>query len=467
MLVQFLTQKTCQDAAGHIRCVRILCQILCVHITVADTMSLALSQTMSLAHLTNEPILSVGGEDVLIDSADFEEFSKVKWTLWSGYAVHPKVGRMHRLVIGARPDGIPEDYVVDHIDRNKRNNRRANLRWVSTSFNTWNIIVKSSKRSQFKGVTWDKAGNCWSTSFCKRQQGRYRDEREAALAVAKAAIKKWPKWAPTSDLLIGPGLLTWEEILVIQDELASDTTWDGPAKRKELPQGVSVVRLAKGLRYRARYKNKTIGMYLTVAEAVKAYTTHVQHLRDAKWGAHLKLPVTRDEEGRAVINLTGNVGKGQRAVVDEEYWHGLTFETAWNSKYVCGSHYPRSTNQVLHALVFRLANPDVATGVINSIDHKNGDTLDNRAANLRVATSSVQGHNKRKRAGCTSQYFGVSLDPKSRKWRAIVTHKKKSRNLGFYAVEEDAARAYDRGATETYGEHAQLNFPVDVVAVSA
>ncbi len=75
----------------------------------------------------------------MIDSADFEAFSKVKWTLWSGY---PKVGRMHRIVIGARPDGIPEDYVVDHIDRNKCNNRRANLRWVSTSFNIWNIDVK-------------------------------------------------------------------------------------------------------------------------------------------------------------------------------------------------------------------------------------------------------------------------------------------------------------------------------------
>ena len=121
-------------------------------------MSLTLGQTLSLAHLTNEPILSVGGEDVLIDSANFEAFSKVKWTLWSGYAVHPKVGRMHRLVIGARPDGIPEDYVVDHIDRNKRNNRRANLRWVSTSFNIWNAVTQGS--SQYKGVAWDKGNKC-------------------------------------------------------------------------------------------------------------------------------------------------------------------------------------------------------------------------------------------------------------------------------------------------------------------
>jgi hypothetical protein len=428
-------------------------------------MSLALDQPISLAYSTDEPILSVGGEDVLIDSADFEAFSKVKWTLWSGYAGHPKVGRMHRLVIGARPDDIPEDYVVDHIDRNKRNNRRANLRWVSTSFNIWNIF-KEQGSSRFRGVSWDKAGRCWAASLCGRRQGRFKTEREAAIAVAKGAIKKWPEWAPTSDLLVGPGLLTTEDVTAIQHELASDTTWDGPAMRKELPQGVSIVQLAKGLRYRARYKNKTIGMFLTVAEAKQAYTANVQQLQDAKWKAHLELPVTRDDEGRAVINLTGKVGNGQKAIVDEVHWHVLTFETAWNSQFVFGSHYPSSNKGKVHALVFRLTNPGVATGVVNSIDHKNGDTLDNRAANLRVATSSVQGHNKRKRAGCTSKYFGVSWDPKTRKWRAVVTHKKKSRHLGFYAVEEDAARAYDRGATEIYGAHAQLNFPSDAPVAS-
>ena len=413
-------------------------------------MSLALDQPISLAHLTSEPILSVGGEEVFIDSADFEAFSKVKWTLWSGYAVHPKVGKMHRLVIGARLDGIPEDYVVDHIDRNKRNNRRANLRWVSTSFNIWNINARQGS-SQFKGVNWDKASKCWTTGFCGVYQGRYKDEREATRAVAKAAIKRWPEWAPNSDLLVGPGLLTTEDVTAIQHELASDTTWNGPAKRKELPQGVSLVQLAKGIKYRARYKNKTIGMFLTVAEAKQAHTAYVEQLQDAKWSAHLGLPVTRDDEGRAVINLTGKVGNGQKAIMDEVYWHALTFETAWNSQFVCGSHYPSSNKGKAHALVFRLANPDVATGVVNSIDHKNGDTLDNRAANLRVATSSVQGHNKRKRAVCTSKYFGVSLDPKTHRSRAIVTHKMKNRNLGFYAVEEDAARAYDRGPLRSTG----------------
>jgi hypothetical protein len=91
----------------------------------------------------------------------------------------------------------------------------------------------------------------------------------------------------------------------------------------------------------------------------------------------------------------------------------------------------------MYAAVFRLSNPDVSTGIVNSIDHKHGDTLDNRAANLRIATSSVQGHNKRKRAGCASKCFGVRLDPETRRWKAIVTHKMKNHNLGFYAGKED------------------------------
>lgn len=38
------------------------------------------------------------------------------------------------------PAHVPEDWVIDHADRNRLNNTRGNLRWVSRSFNAWNCV---------------------------------------------------------------------------------------------------------------------------------------------------------------------------------------------------------------------------------------------------------------------------------------------------------------------------------------
>jgi len=43
------------------------------------------------------------------------------------------------------------------------------------------------------------------------------------------------------------------------------------------------------------------------------------------------------------------------------------------------------------------------------IDHRNGDGLDNREENLRYATNGENGHNRKKKEGTSSKYFGVSF----------------------------------------------------------
>lgn len=90
-----------------------------------------------------------------------------------------------------------------------------------------------------------------------------------------------------------------------------------------------------------------------------------------------------------------------------------------------------------------------------TVDHKNGDTLDNRRGNLRVATPGQQRANSRKRGGrtYTSKYKGVSLR-QGGGWLARVG----TVNVGHFASEEDAARAYDRAAREKFGEYALVNF---------
>ena len=94
------------------------------------------------------------------------------------------------------------------------------------------------------------------------------------------------------------------------------------------------------------------------------------------------------------------------------------------------------------------------------VDHRNHDTLDNRSSNLRLATHSQNTCNKQnKRAGCSSQYRGVSFDRKRKYWNVQVVLEGKYVFFGRYKSEIEAARAYDAAAKKYHGEFARLNFP--------
>lgn len=93
------------------------------------------------------------------------------------------------------------------------------------------------------------------------------------------------------------------------------------------------------------------------------------------------------------------------------------------------------------------------------IDHKDGNPLNNQRENLRHATHAQNQANRRK-FSCrvtTSRFKGVSSS--RGKWAAFITVNRKSKNLGRFLSEDQAAAAYDRAATTTFGEFASLNFP--------
>jgi hypothetical protein len=91
------------------------------------------------------------------------------------------------------------------------------------------------------------------------------------------------------------------------------------------------------------------------------------------------------------------------------------------------------------------------------VDHRNGDGLDNRRANLRPASVSENAMNRGLAANNTSGFKGVSR--KRNRWQAAIKLDGNTRYLGMFATPEEAARAYDAAAREFFGEFARLNFP--------
>lgn len=92
------------------------------------------------------------------------------------------------------------------------------------------------------------------------------------------------------------------------------------------------------------------------------------------------------------------------------------------------------------------------------VDHINGNSLDNRRGNLRLADVQKNAFNRGKpRVECTSRYKGVLRRKNASRWEARVKYNGKAIHLGTFATQEEGARAYNYAATLMYGCFARLN----------
>lgn len=139
------------------------------------------------------------------------------------------------------------------------------------------------------------------------------------------------------------------------------------------------------------------------------------------------------------------LSRGAQTIVDAADAAGLV-GTKWSlhgtktGRYA--SRWTRSGMVLLHRVL--MAAPK---GV--QVDHINGDGLDNRRSNLRLATSRQNLVNRP--SWGKSGYRGVSLHDCGR-WRAECD----GRYLGLYDTAEEAAAAYAVAAIEAYGDFAYV-----------
>lgn len=168
------------------------------------------------------------------------------------------------------------------------------------------------------------------------------------------------------------------------------------------------------------------------------------------------------------IFLVGQVAAANDLFMQVDDCDADLTKTLWhisNNGYAYGQ-WPRPTDNrprsAARVILERILGRKLTRGEIP--DHINHDKLDNRRENLRLCTQAENSRNSVKRTWRngkqpTSRYKGVSLHRQSGKWRAQLYRERKLYCLGYYATEEQAARAYDAAAREHFDEFAYLNFP--------
>lgn len=147
----------------------------------------------------------------LIDDEDYEVLSKHKWNITDkGYVyrvVHEPRNdwnkksakgryikhtiRMHRFLLQPKPSEW-----CDHINGNRLDNRRANLRICSPAQNSWNRGISKKNTTGAKGIDFLKNRNAWRARIYV--EGKciylgYTHDKEEAINLYKQAIKKYYK----------------------------------------------------------------------------------------------------------------------------------------------------------------------------------------------------------------------------------------------------------------------------------
>jgi len=159
-------------------------------------------------------------------------------------------------------------------------------------------------------------------------------------------------------------------------------------------------------------------------------------------------------DGTATVPLT----RGYVAVIDIEdaaeigryNWYAKWCGKGW--LYACRAQREpgrgRSSRTVFMHRVVCGGPPD------RHVDHRNSNGLDNRRANLRVATVTQNCANSKRPSSARSPYKGVTQLPSGR-WQAQITANRRCHYLGLYDTPEAAHAAYCKAAAELHGEFAR------------
>ncbi len=117
--------------------------------------------------MKNIPLRNKAGDTVahaIVDDEDYEELNQYNWHVCKAYAarnIPNGPGRYTMLKMHRQLSAPPDGFHVDHINGNKLDNRKSNLRHVTCRENSWNRKQLSSMSGRRRGVYWRKDRDQW------------------------------------------------------------------------------------------------------------------------------------------------------------------------------------------------------------------------------------------------------------------------------------------------------------------
>lgn len=145
--------------------------------------------------------------EAIVDDEDYAFLSQWKWFCDRGYACRweyepggkgkKKIVYMHRLL-----NETPKGLFTDHINGNRNDNRKANLRTCTFRQNILNKKKRADSLQKYKGV--HLHGGKYRAQICDRGKritvGRYESEEEAAIAYNEAALNLFGEFARLNEV---------------------------------------------------------------------------------------------------------------------------------------------------------------------------------------------------------------------------------------------------------------------------
>lgn len=164
--------------------------------------------------------------------------------------------------------------------------------------------------------------------------------------------------------------------------------------------------------------------------------------------------MSNDNLASSSIGVYVTLTQGYVALIDREdiaqanhKWHACA--SGGGRRLVYAQRRKNGKNLKLHREILG------TTDASQLVDHRDGDTLNCRRSNLRIATKGGNRANAAKQRGGQSRFKGaVAAGPK---WRAFIKLHQKTIYLGQFGSEVDAAQAYNLAADELFGEFARFN----------
>lgn len=140
------------------------------------------------------------------------------------------------------------------------------------------------------------------------------------------------------------------------------------------------------------------------------------------------------------------------SAVLEHNWYAVR---KGNKIYACTTLYDKNRSSKRYKLYMHRYLKGAIKG--ETVDHVNGDGMDNTRCNLRKCSKAENARNSELSASNTSGYKGVTWNKNAKKWLAQLKVDRRHVYIGVFTDILDAAKAYNTAALEHFGEFARLN----------